>query len=412
MSDIRQYATDHWNPDLCRLLLDECELDAEAEDDFKRYLKIGYLASGLDANQFSSTGVGIAWQMVLSGRMSANDASIIAGLFRKYDYLESQAFTPIHKTVLGLASKSLHQELSCSTAEIDTKDASGRTAVSWASARGDESSLVTLLKHGADANLADSCGQAPLHYARNTACAQLLLDHGASVKAVNGEGQTPLYTACRNVWSASLVTHLLGAGSEVNASDHSDQTSLHAACGNGKSMPYIFVLLDAGADIKLRNNSGDTPLAFSVIFNMHDVLIRMLKDPEADFSNVNLYGHSFGHVIARTADLETVTILTEARPQTLKPDMNQQDRNGKSCLDYFEERLFLLDEGETEELSAAFQRLLTALTSTDEVTAVGNAETLAITGKTDIVVRLTELVIEDEEPASVGEVYHDAVEAF
>jgi hypothetical protein len=30
-----QYATDHWNPELCELLL-EAGLDPEAEDDFKR----------------------------------------------------------------------------------------------------------------------------------------------------------------------------------------------------------------------------------------------------------------------------------------------------------------------------------------------------------------------------------------
>ncbi len=35
LADSNKYATDHWNPDMCKLLM-EAGLDVSAEDDFKR----------------------------------------------------------------------------------------------------------------------------------------------------------------------------------------------------------------------------------------------------------------------------------------------------------------------------------------------------------------------------------------
>ncbi|KAK5121753.1 hypothetical protein LTR85_004628 [Meristemomyces frigidus] len=178
-----------------------------------------------------------------------------------------------------------------------------------------------------------------------------------------------------NTGSASLVAYLLGLGGEVNAADHSDQTALHAAKGNGRYMPFIDVRLDTGADVNARNNSGDTPL---------------------HFTGINNCGQSWAHAIARTADLET---------------------SGKTCIEYFEERMAFLDEGEGAELREAFGELVYALTGppppgkTSVVEESGGFIILQ-GAKCDMTVRVAELFEDPGEEIGLREVYHDALEMF
>ena len=87
-------------------------------------------------------------------------------------------------------------------------------------------------------------------------------------------------------------------------------------------------------DFNARNSSGDTPLRFALDLNMHGVLTCMLANPaDADFERVNFSGQTFSHAIARTADIQTVKILREARPITLKADVESRDASGKTSLD-------------------------------------------------------------------------------
>lgn len=265
--------------------------------------------------------------------------------------------------------------------------------------------------------MADLCKHAPLHYALNTTCAQLLLEHGADVNALNREGQTPLSTACRNIGSAPLVSFSLGLGSKVNAEDYSQQTALHAATSNGR-YAFIDVLLDAGADISARNNSEDIPLRFAIVFNMHGLLVRMLRDPKADFAGLNNYGQSFAHAIARTADLETVRILAEVGPESLKADMALRDKSGKTCGEYFEEQIAFLGEREGAELREAFGELVDALgrpaTKSGEQRPADSGELHSLPdAKCEVTVRNPELFEDvDEDAVQLMEVYHYALEPF
>jgi ankyrin repeat protein len=54
--------------------------------------------------------------------------------------------------VLGLAAASLEEELYRSPENVDARDSRGRTALGWAAARGDENSVITLLRFGAEPN--------------------------------------------------------------------------------------------------------------------------------------------------------------------------------------------------------------------------------------------------------------------
>ena len=59
----------------------------------------------------------------------------------------------------------LEKEVQLRADEVDTIDALGRSPLMWASARGDERSVATLLSYNADANLVDLQNSGPRMYA-------------------------------------------------------------------------------------------------------------------------------------------------------------------------------------------------------------------------------------------------------
>ncbi len=74
---------------------------------------------------------------------------------------------------------------------IDMTDEHGRTAVWWAAFRGQIGNLRALLEAGANPNLADHHGVAPLFVSANGMTVSLLHDFGAQLQAFDNEG-TPL----------------------------------------------------------------------------------------------------------------------------------------------------------------------------------------------------------------------------
>ena len=71
----------------------------------------------------------------------------------------------------------------------------------------------------------------------------------------------------------------------------------------------------------------------------------------------NAFGDTFAHSIAQTADLETVTLLLAARTGNLRLDEEAMDLQGKTCGEYFRERMALFG-GVKRELEDAFPRLV------------------------------------------------------
>lgn len=114
------------------------------------------------------------------------------------------------------------------------------TALHIACSRGNSSALVNMIiKAGADTNLQDSSGYAPLHVAVKAKTLQVLdiarslISAGASVNATNNEGETPLNKVC--AWeekgALGVVKALIAAGADPNIRDTSDCTPMTMICG-------------------------------------------------------------------------------------------------------------------------------------------------------------------------------------
>ena len=118
-----------------------------------------------------------------------------------------------------------------------------------------------LLDHGADVNIYNEKGHAPLHYAaleEKVDMVPLLLQAGAIVDIRNGDGWTPLHIAVARQ-NAEIVSLLLDANAFVNARTCKGWTPLHMAVGQGDA-GMAALLREHGADINIGSENGVSPL--------------------------------------------------------------------------------------------------------------------------------------------------------
>jgi cytochrome c len=95
--------------------------------------------------------------------------------------------------------------------------------------------------------------------------AELLLTKGANVNLTDSFGSAPLYIAvsCEDV-DLSLLEHLIQKGADINYRNTSDGwTSLHHAISSG-SDDVARLLIEKGANINALTDDGTTPLILAV----------------------------------------------------------------------------------------------------------------------------------------------------
>ena len=130
-------------------------------------------------------------------------------------------------------------------------------------------SVLDLLKSGADAGKADSRGDTPLHFAVDrhskfsADVVEALVDGGASGRAVGGGGETPLQLFARAGTNDGRIVHaLVDAGANPDDRNPDGETPLHTAIrsgGQSEKPKVVEALLAAGADPCIRDASGYIP---------------------------------------------------------------------------------------------------------------------------------------------------------
>ncbi len=155
--------------------------------------------------------------------------------------------------------------------------------------QGDAEAVRSLLKGGADPNLAQGDGVTALHSAAMQGHAHVveaLLAAGAEVDATTRIGAyTPLHLASRGGHGA-VVRALLEKGADARmATTNSGATPLHLAARAVAGEDAVAALVDHGADVNAREGSaGQTPLMFAAAFDRTPAMQVLLKheaDPNA-----------------------------------------------------------------------------------------------------------------------------------
>ncbi len=174
-------------------------------------------------------------------------------------------------------------------ADIDQRNAAGRTPLAEAAKSGQLKAVKLLLDEGAEVNIYDTeSGFTPLHSAaqkNHPAVVRRLLAAGANVNARNQWNQTPLWQAAWQAWHGNTeIAHILIAhGAEIDVPDEKGHTPLAMAARSGHA-PMVDYLLEQGADVTAANDKGRTPLYQAVIGDHLEVAALLLKhgaDPNA-----------------------------------------------------------------------------------------------------------------------------------
>ena len=289
-----------------------------------------------------------AWNTIFSFQGTRNESAWrvaeIRSLFPTLESLEERRkFTRVHKTVLQILHLDLEKELERDRSIIDQADADGKTALSWAAARGDSTAVETLLRYGANPDIPDRIRQGPLRQsmkAPDSRCAQLLLAYGAKVDQIDNWRQTALQSALYYPASLLLMRPLLRAGASVNTQDSLGHTPLMEAVALNNP-EALGLLLARGADPNIPNNHGNTPLHQGVRHNSHEALT-VLLDSRVNHSLTDNSKRTVLHWAANAADSKTLVVLKHAGLTGLSVHDKRDD--GLTAIDIAEERRSRGDE--------------------------------------------------------------------
>ena len=159
----------------------------------------------------------------------------------------------------------------------------------------DLSMVDYLLSSGLSADVRDTLGRTPLHYAvqlrynKQTTTIIRLLSGGADVSARDDKGWTPLHLASHYDSSAS-ISSLLSAGAQVAALDSASMTPLHHCAFSfsyNSSFPTaaMQLLLDSCASTSALDKSGYNPIQLALITYIKNAVphsISAVLDQHAD----------------------------------------------------------------------------------------------------------------------------------
>ena len=214
-----------------------------------------------------------------------------------------------------------------------------------------------LLKESAEVNSAEPDGMTALHWAAyhdNSEAANVLLAAGADAKAANRYGVTPLSLACTN-GNAALVKALLAAGADPNTTLRGGETALMTAARTGRVEP-VRLLLQAGARVDATDRKGQTALMWAAA-DGHEAVVDLLVKSGADLHARLKSGLTPLLFAAREGRLQVVRVLLKAGVDANEAIQTQQKpngivpRNGMSALmlavenGHFELALELLNAG-------------------------------------------------------------------
>ena len=122
--------------------------------------------------------------------------------------------------------------------------------------------MGALLDQGADIEARDASGRSALHWACRRGHGEivaLLLDRGGDIEAVNNAGWTPVMSASLN-GRLEVVQLLHARGADIHHSNVYGYNALHRAawCGH---LPVCEFLLSKGVDLMAAANNGATALS-------------------------------------------------------------------------------------------------------------------------------------------------------
>ncbi len=216
---------------------------------------------------------------------------------------DSKGNTPLMGAVLN-KDVGLVRYLVSKGSDIDAKNNSQVTALSFAAVAGDKEILSILIQAKANLNMQSEEGETALSFSiahGNIECANLLISAGADFELFNITGERAIHLASKNL-HVDIVKSLLANGAEADSIAFAlGKNALHFSCTqsvstlrnaekeddgiirlNAKAQLICEMLIKHGANINHRDLNGDTALMGSVSSSLVEVSRYFLSLPEID----------------------------------------------------------------------------------------------------------------------------------
>ena len=252
-----------------------------------------------------------AWEIFLIHPWRVEGRTFLQEKLCDQSGLDILGFSQLQKAYLGLSGVTYHTALSATPrSAIDEVDAMGRTILSWASQKGDDTTVAELLHCGADPNITDSSGISPLHQAvkaDSENCLRLLIAAKAEVEVKDLYGRTPL--SCAASRRSGVLEVLLKFGADMETQNRDGWRPIHLAVYY-RRVQNVRHLMYAGADMYAQRPRGETVLDVAIRRNVHSTL-RVLLGLSPRPTN-HIPSDVYLSRIALSADQETLEILNSA----------------------------------------------------------------------------------------------------
>lgn len=180
--------------------------------------------------------------------------------------LDEEARTPLHWATRNSsvrAFKAVLKQYLRAGGDINARDVSGMTVISWAAFHGRAPTIDLLLKNGANPSMADFEGKTCQHWAvHRSSNAALTACVGAELH-LDSKGRTACHVAAEKGCANAAMFLLERFPQSRDQTDRNGRTPLHwaAACNHSA---VVKILLDKGADTLAVDTQGLTALNYAV----------------------------------------------------------------------------------------------------------------------------------------------------
>ena len=232
------------------------------------------------------------------------------------------------RAYIGSSRKNFYDVLSTiPRSEVDSVDATGNTALSWAVRYCDLDSVQKLLLCGSDSSHRDLCGRTPLQKATeigNLPLMSILLAAKSNVNSEDKYGCTALHTASKTLGGDKLIELLVSHGANVESQENHGWRPLHYSISY--NIPAnMHRLIQKGANINAADFYGQNALMMAV-YNSYQVLRRLLCEEALEYDKKDIMRWSVLEHVAFWGNMETIRILQSS------PRMRTLDLDGSNAL--------------------------------------------------------------------------------
>jgi ankyrin repeat protein len=276
---------------------------------------------------FGRSAIDYAWIAVFENSVQPATAKFLKEQFLlgAKDELDEYSLTPLHRIILGVLEGSVEDNLQdMPPSLINATDGFGKTALLWASRRGDLDSVKRLLRHGADPNISDHMRRSPLHMAarsRNVEVIHELIKFDADPLADNFISEKPAHYAAYEPNGVDLLRPFFKHGMEVEQPSKFGRTLLDIAV-QWNYPATVRYLIGIGADRDGLKKSGirDTPLGRAILYGFQDV-IELLLELKVDINHVDVHGDTYMHLLALHAETSMLELFHDCQFTAWLPDV-------------------------------------------------------------------------------------------